>query len=146
MRPAGPDVSVFAGAAPFAGYAPRELAPLAPHADRLVVLPGAALAEAGRRPHEVLVLLSGEAYVAGAEDGAAPLGAGAVIGAREELSDDPHRDTVVAGSGVAALVLTGAAFRWAVQSLPGLRGRLGLDEVDGDLEGRARVAPDTAAA
>ena len=36
--------------------------------------------------------------------------------------------TVVAGGGVSALVLTGSAFRWAVQSLPGCASRLGLDQ------------------
>jgi CRP-like cAMP-binding protein len=128
MRRPRPDVSMFAGAVPFAGYGAHELSPLAPHADRLVVLPGAALAEAGRRPHEVLVLLSGEAYVSGGPDDGAALAPGAVIGAREELSGESHEATVVAGAGVSALVLTGSAFRWAVQSLPGLRGRLGLDQ------------------
>jgi CRP-like cAMP-binding protein len=123
-----PDVSVFAGAAPFAGYGAHELAPLVPHADRLVVLPGAALAEAGRRPHEVLVLLSGEAHLVGGPHDGAGLAPGALIGAREELTGGSHEATVVAGAGVAALVLTGPAFRWAVQSLPGLRGRLGLDQ------------------
>jgi CRP-like cAMP-binding protein len=128
MRRPRPDVSTFAGAVPFAGYGAHELSPLAPHADRLVVLPGATLAEAGRRPHEVLVLLSGEAFVSGGPDNGAALAPGAVIGAREELSGASHKATVVAGAGVSALVLTGAAFRWAVQSLPGLRGRLGLDQ------------------
>jgi CRP-like cAMP-binding protein len=130
MRRPRADVSAFAGAAPFAGYGAHELAPLAPHADRLVVLPGAALAEAGRRPHEVLVLLSGEAYVAGGPADGARLSAGAVIGAREELTGESHAASVIAGAGVSALVLTGPAFRWAAQSLPGLRDRLGLDQPD----------------
>jgi CRP-like cAMP-binding protein len=138
MRRHRPDVSVFADAAPFAGYDEQALAPLAPHADRLVVLPGTTLAEAGRRPHEVLVLLSGEAHVAGGARDGSVLGPGAVIGAGAELADEPHRETVVAGSGVSAVVLTGAAFRWAVQELPGLRGRLGLDQRAG--------APDAAVA
>ena len=128
MRRPRPDVSAFAGVGLLAGYAPHELAPLAPHADRLVVLPGASLAEAGRHPHEVLVLLSGEAHVSGGPDDGAVLGVGAVIGAREELAGEPHPVTVVAGGAVSALVLTGAAFRWAVQSLPGLRDRLGMDQ------------------
>lgn len=128
MRRPRPDLSVFAGATPFAGYGAHELGALAPHADRLVVLPGAALAEAGRHPHEVLVLLSGEAYIAGGPDDGAALTPGALIGAREELTGESHEATVVAGAGVSALVLTGPAFRWAVQSLPGLRGRLGLDQ------------------
>ena len=128
MRRPRPDLSAFAGAAPFAGYGPSDLAPLAPHADRLVVLPGATLADAGRRPHEVLVLLSGEAYVTGGADDGAILGPGAVIGAHEELTGVAHRASVVAGGGVSALVLTGPAFRWALQSLPGLSAQLGLDQ------------------
>ena len=51
-----------------------------------------------------------------------------MIGAREELTGEAHEATVVAGAGVSALVITGPAFRWAVQSLPGLRDRLGLDQ------------------
>jgi CRP-like cAMP-binding protein len=128
MRRHRPDLSAFAGAAPFSDYDEHALAPLAPHADRLVVLPGVTLAQAGRRPHEVLVLLSGEAHLSGGPRDGAVLGAGAVIGAAAELADEAHADTVIAGSGVSALVLTGPAFRWAVQSLPGLRGRLGLDQ------------------
>jgi CRP-like cAMP-binding protein len=128
MRRPRPDVSAFAGATPFARYGAHELAPLAPHADRLVVLPGAALAEAGRRPHEVLVLLSGTAYVSGGPGAGSEVAPGAVIGAREELAGRSHPATIVAGAGVSALVLTGPAFRWAVQSLPGLRDRLGLDQ------------------
>jgi CRP-like cAMP-binding protein len=137
MRRPRADVSAFAGADLFAGYGARELAPLAPHADRLIVLPGAALAEAGRCPHEVLVLLSGEAHVAGGPADGATLAPGAVIGAREELTGQPHAASVIAGAGVSALVLTGPAFRWAVQSLPGLRDRLGLDQPDETSEAAA---------
>ena len=128
MRRHRPDLSSFAGAAPFSDYDEHALAPLAPHVDRLVVLPGVTLAQAGRRPHEVLVLLSGEAHLSGGPRDGAVLGAGAVIGAAAELADEAHAETVIAGSGVSALVLTGPAFRWAVQSLPGLRGRLDRDQ------------------
>lgn len=121
-----PDLSAFADVALFAGYDARELAPLAAHVDRLTVLPGAALARAGRRPHEVVVLLSGRAEVAGGHGDGRPVGPGAVIGAAEELSGAPHAATVVASDAVTALVLTGAAFRWAVQELPGFRERIPL--------------------
>ena len=115
----GPDVSDLASAPLFAGYTPRELAPLVPHVDRLVVLPGATLAEEGRHPHEVLVVLSGE--VGEHRDGseAGNLAAGSVIGAREELDGTAHAATLVARTAVDTLVITGAAFRWAAQSLPG---------------------------
>jgi CRP-like cAMP-binding protein len=114
-----PDLSALAATGPFAGYAQRDLAPLAPHVDRLVVLPGVTLAQQGRHPHEVLVLLAGE--VVERRDGieVGRLGAGAVIGAREELDGAAHAATMVADSPVDALVITGAAFRWAAQSLPG---------------------------
>ena len=56
-----PDASVLRASELFDGYPRRQLAPLAPHVDRLAVLPGAGLARAGRRPHEVVVLLAGEA-------------------------------------------------------------------------------------
>ena len=124
MRRNRPDVSVFAGTDLFAGYDERALAPLAAHADRLTVLPGAALARAGRHPHEVVVLLSGEAHVVGGPADGSTLGPGAVIGATEELYGVSHAATVEATSGVSALVLTGPAFRWAALELPGFRARL----------------------
>jgi CRP-like cAMP-binding protein len=117
-----PDVSDLARTPLFANYTPRELAPLVPHVDRLVVLPGATLAAEGRHPHEILVILSGEVAEAGEHwDGSdvGGLGAGGVIGAREELDGTAHATTLVARTAVDTLVITGAAFRWAVQSLPG---------------------------
>ena len=121
MRPR-PDVSDLVCTPLFAGYAPRELVPLVPHVDRLVVLPGATLAAEGRHPHEVLVILSGEVAEAGEHRDRAdvgPFGPGSVIGAREELDGTAHATTLVARTAVDTLVITGAAFRWAVQSLPG---------------------------
>ena len=114
-----PDVSDLAGVPLFADYGPEELAPLAPHVDRLILLPGATIAEAGRHPHEVVVVLSGE--VGEQRDGSDEpvLGAGSVIGASEELEGTAHATTLVARTAVDTLVITGAAFRWAVQSLPG---------------------------
>jgi CRP-like cAMP-binding protein len=113
-----PDLSAFAGVTLFDRYDERSLAPLAAHADRLAVTPGVTLAHQGHRSHEVVVILSGD--VAVSRDGVEVerLGPGAVIGAREELAGDAHDATVVAGSGVAALAITGPAFRWAVRSLP----------------------------
>jgi CRP-like cAMP-binding protein len=119
-----PDVSAFAGVPLFAGYDRRRLAPLARRVDRLLVMPGATLARAGSRPHEVVVVIAGDVVVerVGAEVGR--LGPGAVIGASEELDGTAHDATFMADTGVEALVLTGRAFRWAVGSLPGLRERL----------------------
>lgn len=114
-----PDVSVFAGVRLFDGYPGRQLAPLARHADRLVVTPGTPLAREGSHAHEVVVILAGEAVVVRNGLEVARLGPGDVVGAREELAGVPHDATVLAGQGLSALVLTGAAFRWAVRALPG---------------------------
>lgn len=124
LRRRQPDVSAFADVPLFAGYDARDLAPLAAHADRLTVMPGATLAHAGRRAHEVVVLVSGRAEVVGGHGDGRPVGPGAVIGAAEELSGRPHETTVVAAEAVAALVLTGPAFRWAALELPGFRERI----------------------
>ncbi|HEX6567949.1 MAG TPA: cyclic nucleotide-binding domain-containing protein [Acidimicrobiales bacterium] len=114
-----PDVSAFAGVALFDRYDARTLAPLAPHADRLVVTPGQTLVQEGHRGREVVVILSGEAIVTRSGVEVGRLGPGAVLGAREELAGTPHATSVVAAGGVSALVLTGRAFRWAAQALPG---------------------------
>lgn len=121
-----PDTSAFAGVALFERYDGHALAPLARHADRLVVAPGVTLAHEGRHAHEVVVIVSGEVTVSRHGQPVGRLGPGSVIGAREEMEGAAHDATYVAGSGVAALVLAGPSFRWAVQSLTGLGPRLGL--------------------
>jgi CRP/FNR family transcriptional regulator, cyclic AMP receptor protein len=113
------DVAVFAGVPLFDGYPGRQLAPLARHADRLVVTPGTPLAREGARSHQVVTILTGEAVVLRGGREIGRLGPGSVVGAGDELAGTPHRATVVAGSGLSALVLTGPAFRWAVRTLPG---------------------------
>lgn len=120
------DTSVFAGVAGFGRHRGRALQPLVRHADRIVLLPGVTIAREGSRSHEVVVVLSGSVEVTRAGHRVDELGRGAVIGGSEELEAVAHRATYVAGSGVEALVLTGAAFRWAVQVLPGLGHDLGL--------------------
>ncbi len=112
------DVSAFDGVSIFDRYDERTLAPLARHVDRVAVMPGVALTHEGHRSHEVLVILSGDVVVARGGVEVDRVGPGAVIGAAEELAGVAHDATYLAGSGVAALALTGAAFRWAVQSLP----------------------------
>lgn len=112
------DLSAFDGVTLFDGYDGRTLAPLARHADRVAVMPGASLTREGHRSHEVLVILSGDVVVARGGVEVDRVGRGAVIGAAEELSGIAHDTTYMAGSGVAVLAITGAAFRWAVQSLP----------------------------
>jgi CRP-like cAMP-binding protein len=120
------DTSIFDGVAAFSRHRGRALAPLARHADRVVLLPGVTIAREGVRSREVVMILSGTVEVRRATGRVDELGRGAVIGAREELDGVAHRATYVAGSGVEALVLTGAAFRWAVQALPDLGHDLGL--------------------
>lgn len=113
------DLSAFAGVPLFAGHDRRWLAPLAPHVDRLALAPGATVALEGRRHHEVVVVVAGEVAVTRDGREVGRLGPGAVIGGREEVEGTAHTATCLAGDGVEVLVLTGPAFRWARQSLPG---------------------------
>jgi CRP-like cAMP-binding protein len=119
-----PDLSAFRGVALFGGYGRRQLAPLVPHVDRLVVAPGASLARAGRRPRQVVVIVAGEAAVRRFGVEAGRLGPGEVVGAAEETDGTAHDADVVAETAVSALVIEGRSFRWALRSLPGLADRL----------------------
>jgi CRP/FNR family cyclic AMP-dependent transcriptional regulator len=117
------DVSLLRASRLFDGYSRRQLAPLVPHTDRLAVVPGAGLARAGRRPHQVVVLVAGEAVVRRSGVEVCRLGPGAAIGAVEEATATAHEHDVVAATPVSALVIEGRAFRWAAQVLPGFTGR-----------------------
>jgi CRP-like cAMP-binding protein len=121
-----PEASVLCASELFDGYSRRQLAPLAAHVDRVAVLPGAGLARAGRRPHEVVLLLAGEAVVRRSGVEVCRLGPGAAIGAVEEATATAHEHDVVAATPVSALAIEGRAFRWAVQVLPGFTERLGV--------------------
>jgi CRP-like cAMP-binding protein len=120
------NLSAFDGVSPFAGYDGRALAPLAPHVDRVAVMPGVALASEGCRAREVLFIAAGEVLVSRGGEPLAPLGPGAIIGAHEEASGTPHDATYVAGAGVAALALPAPAFRWALRSLKGFASDVGV--------------------
>lgn len=124
LRRSRPDVSALAGVALFDGYGRRRLAALALHVDRVTIAPGASLARAGRRAHEVVVVLSGEAIVRRAGVEVARVGPGAAVGAVETPTAAAHEHDVVAVTPVSALVIEGRAFRSAVQTLPGLTERL----------------------
>jgi CRP-like cAMP-binding protein len=113
------DVSAFAGVPLFDGHDRRSLALLAPHADRLVLAPGAHVALEGRRHHEVVVVVAGEVVVTRDGREVGRLGPGAVIGGREEVDGSAHTVGCRAGDRVEVLVLTGPAFRWAQQALVG---------------------------
>ena len=115
-----PDVSAFAGVTLFARFHPRDLAPLARHVDRVAVTPGTTLAREGDLAHEVVVVAAGEVVVSRGGVELDRCGPGTVIGAAEDLAGARHGVTYVAATGLSALVLTGPAFRWAVQSLAGL--------------------------
>lgn len=123
-----PVLSALAGVAPFDRYDDRTLAPLAAHADRLTVPAGTPLAQEGRRARQVVVVMAGDAVVTRCGAEVARLGPGAWLGARESLAGAPHAETVVAGDDLAVLVLPDPAFRWAVQSLPGLATAIPADE------------------
>lgn len=120
------DLSAFEGVDTFAAYDGRALAPLAPHVDRVAVMPGVALATEGRRAREVLFVVAGEVLVSRHGEQLDRLGPGAVIGAREEASGTPHDATYVAGSGVAALTVPAPSFRWALRSLEGFAADVGV--------------------
>lgn len=119
------DLSAFDGVAAFAPYDGRALAPLAPHVDRLAVMPGVALASEGRRAREVLFIVAGEVLVLRGGEQIDRLGPGAIIGARQEVSGTPHDATYVAGTGVAALAVPARSFRWALRSLEGFSSEVG---------------------
>jgi CRP-like cAMP-binding protein len=115
-----PDVTVLAAVPPSDRYARSSLAPLIPHADRLRVAEGTIVAHEGHRARQVVIVVAG---VLLATRGGRPVGAmgpGTWIGAAELLEDRAHDCTLVAGEGLEVLVLNGPAYRWAVQTLPGL--------------------------
>jgi CRP/FNR family transcriptional regulator, cyclic AMP receptor protein len=134
----GPDLSLLRQAPLFDRYRDRELAPLARHVDRVTLTPGATLAREGRRSHEVAVVLTGEVAVrrGGAEVGR--LGPGTVVGTRQELAAEPHDATLVAVTGVVALVMPGVAYRWAVRTLPHLAAATGPPPDDVQSQSRRR--------
>jgi CRP/FNR family cyclic AMP-dependent transcriptional regulator len=113
-----PDVSAFDGIDLFEAYRSRVLAPLALHADRVVVLPGAALAREGGYAREVVIVVAGEVTVVRGGADVGRLGPGDVVGAFEEMSGTAHDATYLARTAVSAVVLTVPAFRWAMGSLP----------------------------
>jgi CRP-like cAMP-binding protein len=115
-----PDVAVLADVPPFDRYARTSLAPLIPHADRLRVTDGTVVAREGHRARQLVIVLSGAVLATRGGRPVGALGPGTWIGAEEVLADRAHDSTLVAAEGLEVLVLNGPAFRWAVQTLPGL--------------------------
>jgi hypothetical protein len=93
-----------------AGADSRRLAELAPHTDRLRLLPGRTLVEAGTAAREVIVILDGEAAALRPDGGWTVLRAGTQIGAAELLAGGRHPATVVATFSPEVVVLSGPAY------------------------------------
>jgi CRP-like cAMP-binding protein len=115
-----PDLSALAGIPPFDRYRGNMLTPLAVNADRLRLAAGTVVARQGRRAREVVVVVAGVLLATHGDRPAGLLGPGSWIGAAEVREERAHGVTLVAGEGLEVLVLTAPAYRWAVQTLPGL--------------------------
>jgi CRP-like cAMP-binding protein len=115
-----PDVSVLAEVPPFDRYARTSLAPLIPHADRLRLAEGAIVVREGHRARELVIVVAGALLATRDGRPVEALGPGTWIGGDELLADRAHDCTLVALEGVEVVVLNGPAYRWAIQTLPGL--------------------------
>jgi len=115
-----PDVAVLAEVPPFDRYARTSLAPLIPHADRLRLAEGTVVVREGHRARQLVIVVAGALLATRGGRPVGALGPGTWIGGDELLADRAHDYTLVALEGVEVLVLNGPAYRWAVQTLPGL--------------------------
>jgi CRP-like cAMP-binding protein len=115
-----PDVAVLAEVPPFDRYARTSLAPLIPHADRLRLAEGTVVVREGHRARQLVIVVAGALLATRGGRPVGALGPGTWIGGEELLTDRAHDYTLVALEGVEVLVLNGPAYRWAVQTLPGL--------------------------
>jgi CRP-like cAMP-binding protein len=115
-----PDVALLAEVPPFDRYARTSLAPLIPHADRLRLAEGTVVVHEGHRARQLVIVVAGALLATRGGRPVGALGPGTWIGGDEVLADRAHDCTLVALEGVEVLVLNGPAYRWAVQTLPGL--------------------------
>jgi CRP-like cAMP-binding protein len=115
-----PDVTVLAEVPPFDRYARTSLAPLIPHADRLRVADGTVVVREGRRARQLLIVVAGALLATRGGRPVGALGPGTWIGGEELLTDRTYDCTLVAAEDLEVLVLNGPAYRWAIQTLPGL--------------------------
>jgi CRP-like cAMP-binding protein len=122
-----PDVAVLAEVPPFDRYARTSLAPLIPHADRLRLAEGTVVVREGHRARQLVIVVAGALLATRGGRPVGALGPGTWIGGDEVLADRAHDSTLVALEGVEVLVLNGPAYRWAVQTLPGLADARVLD-------------------
>ena len=115
-----PDVTLLAEVPPFDRYARTSLAPLIPHADRLRIADGTVVIREGHRARELVIVVAGALLATRAGRPVGALGPGTWVGAQELLASRAHDCTLIAAEGLEVLVLNGPAYRWAVQTLPGL--------------------------
>jgi CRP-like cAMP-binding protein len=115
-----PDVTVLAEVPPFDRYARTSLAPLIPHADRLRVADGTVVVREGRRARQLVIVVAGALLATRGGRPVGALGPGTWIGGEELLTDRTYDCTLVAAEDLEVLVLNGPAYRWAIQTLPGL--------------------------
>jgi CRP-like cAMP-binding protein len=115
-----PDVALLAEVPPFDRYARTSLAPLIPHADRLRIADGTVVIREGHRARQLVIVVAGALLATRAGRPVGALGPGTWVGAQELLASGAHDCTLVAAEGLEVLVLNGPAYRWAVQTLPGL--------------------------
>jgi CRP-like cAMP-binding protein len=115
-----PDVTVLAEVPPFDRYARTSLAPLIPHADRLRVADGTVVVREGRRVRQLVIVVAGALLATRGGRPVGALGPGTWIGGEELLTDRTYDCTLVAAEDLEVLVLNGPAYRWAIQTLPGL--------------------------
>jgi CRP-like cAMP-binding protein len=120
-------VAVLAEVPPFDRYARTSLAPLIPHADRLRLAEGTVVVREGHRARQLVIVVAGALLATRGGRPVGALGPGTWIGGDEVLADRAHDSTLVALEGVEVLVLNGPAYRWAVQTLPGLADARVLD-------------------
>jgi CRP-like cAMP-binding protein len=115
-----PDVALLAEVPPFDRYARTSLAPLIPHADRLRIADGIIIIREGQRARQLVIVVAGALLATRGGRPVGALGPGTWVGAQELLTGSAHDCTLVAAEGLEVLVLNGPAYRWAVQTLPGL--------------------------
>jgi CRP-like cAMP-binding protein len=96
------------------------LAPLIPHADRLRVADGTVVVREGRRARQLVIVVAGALLATRGGRPVGALGPGTWIGGEELLTDGTYDCTLVAAEDLEVLVLNGPAYRWAIQTLPGL--------------------------
>lgn len=108
-----PDVGTLLDVPALAGAAPRRLADLAPHADRLRLPAGRTIARAAATARELTVVVSGKAARLGPDGRMTVLPAGAEIGGHELVARRAHPATVVCLTDVEVVVINGPAVRAA---------------------------------